>query len=140
MDRFLREVRNESSEYRGGAVKVEEQKQELANQFRILKQSVNQTLMAANKPLSPRAVRHSLTPRPIKTAAVHHQNYLTPQVNKSRTRRSGSFQTQYPQNVDYLDEKEKEKEEKKESNSRPGSARTKTKSFVFSFPETLDEI
>ena len=136
MQRFLREIRNESDEYRGGAVKVEAQSQELAKQFRELKSNVNAKLLAANKPLSPRAVRHSLTPRPIKTANSSRQPYYSPQV-KSRNKRSGSFATQYQQRIDDYQEDVDTAGERK-TNSRPNTPNNGK--IVFTFPDKLSDI
>ena len=135
MQRFLREIRNESEEYRGGAVRVEAQSQELAKQFRDLKQSVNQTLLVANKPPSPRAIRHSQTSRPIKTTTLNTGNkYTAP--NTTRTKRSGSLKTPNKNPIQSLDSNGTSKRR----DSTPPKPQTTSRKIVIDFPEKLSDI
>ena len=123
----------ESDEYRNGAIKVETEKQELSRQFRELQGSVNTTLREANKPKSPRQVRHALTPRPVKTAVGTRHKFYSPQLNHNK---KYGFATQYDQSLNDFTAQNNQNEEPQQQ-KRPT---TTTRKIVFTFPDKLEDI
>ena len=137
MERFLRQIKSVSNEYRGETMRAEEQSLELSLQYRELKKDVQEKLIDQKPPgLSPRRPvdtgLHASTPRGIKTYTFARNRIKynsTPQtmpIKRKRPQRLSANAT--------FDEFPDIKEKPKEKKSDP------QKTVTISFPDSIDNL
>lgn len=137
MERFLRQIKSVSNDYRGETIRVEEQSLELSLQYRELQKDVKVKLIDQKTPgLSPRkpvdSGKHASTPRGNKTYTFgknRNKFSATPQtvpIKRKRPIRLSANAT-FDEFPDI-----KEKPEEKKSNQQ--------KTVTISFPDSIDNL